>query len=104
MNFQLHPLGGGCPFWRVRPGRIDARRGDRHARPDDRLPAVRERFLLLSIDMQEPVAPTERIVGDLKAAGTGSTCFRTSREFIAFLRRFPVYRLFDGEVVSARGR
>ena len=27
-----------------------------------------ERFLLLSIDMQEPVAPTERLVGDLKAA------------------------------------
>ena len=60
-----------------------------------------ERFLLLSIDMQEPVAPTERLVGDLKAAGDRLYVLSNmSREFIAFLRRFPVYRLFDGEVVS----
>ena len=60
-----------------------------------------ERFLLLSIDMQEPVAPTERLVGDLKAAGYRLYVLSNmSREFIAFLRRFPVYRLFDGEVVS----
>ena len=60
-----------------------------------------ERFLLLSIDMQEPVAPTERLVGDLKAAGYRLYVLSNmSREFIDFLRRFPVYGLFDGEVVS----
>ena len=60
-----------------------------------------EEYLRLSIDMQEPVAPTERLVGDLKAAGYRLYVLSNmSREFIAFLRRFPVYRLFDGEVVS----
>ena len=44
---------------------------------------------------------TERLVGDLKAAGYRLYVLSNmSREFIAFLRRFPVYRLFDGEVVS----
>ena len=60
-----------------------------------------ERFLLLSIDMQEPVKPTEQLVRDLKAAGYKLFVLSNmSREFIDFLRRFPVYGLFDGEVVS----
>lgn len=60
-----------------------------------------EEFLLLSIDMQETVKPTERLVGELKAAGYKLYVLSNmSREFIAFLRRFPVYGLFDGEVVS----
>ena len=46
-------------------------------------------------------APTERLVGDLKAAGYRLYVLSNmSREFIDFLRRFPVYGLFDGEVVS----
>lgn len=58
-------------------------------------------YLRRSIDMQEPVRPTERLVGDLKAAGYGLYVLSNmSREFIDFLRRFPVYRHFDGEVVS----
>lgn len=58
-------------------------------------------FLRLSIDMQEPVGPTERLVRELKAAGYKLYVLSNmSREFIAFLRRFPVYDLFDGEVVS----
>ena len=45
--------------------------------------------------------PTERLVGDLKAAGYRLYVLSNmSREFIDFLRRFPVYGLFDGEVVS----
>ena len=57
--------------------------------------------LRLAVDLQEPVKPTERLVGDLKAAGYRLYVLSNmSREFIAFLRRFPVYRLFDGEVVS----
>ena len=57
--------------------------------------------LRLAVDLQEPVKPTERLVGDLKAAGYRLYVLSNmSREFIDFLRRFPVYGLFDGEVVS----
>ena len=60
--------------------------------------------LQLAIDLQEPVKPTERLVRDLKAAGYKLYVLSNmSREFIDFLRRFPVYGLFDGEVVSVRG-
>lgn len=54
-----------------------------------------------AIDLQEPVAATERLVGDLKAAGYRLYVLSNmSREFIDYLRRFPVYAQFDGEVVS----
>ena len=57
--------------------------------------------LQLAVDLQEPVKATERLVGDLKAAGYKLYVLSNmSREFIDFLRRFPVYGLFDGEVVS----
>ncbi|MDE6046168.1 MAG: HAD family phosphatase, partial [Alistipes sp.] len=60
-----------------------------------------EEYLQRSIEMQEPVRPTEALVRDLKAAGYRLYVLSNmSREFIAFLRRFPVYGLFDGEVVS----
>lgn len=60
-----------------------------------------EEYLQRSIELQEPVRSTERLVGDLKAAGYRLYVLSNmSREFIAFLRRFPVYGLFDGEVVS----
>ena len=61
--------------------------------------------LRLAVDLQEPVRPTERLVGDLKAAGYKLYVLSNmSREFIDFLRRFPVYGLFDGEVVSCEVR
>ncbi len=60
-----------------------------------------EANLRRSIDLQETVKPTERLVYDLKAAGYKLYVLSNmSREFIDFLRRFPVYELFDGEVVS----
>jgi len=60
-----------------------------------------ERLLAEAIDRQEPVKPTERLIADLKAAGYRLYVLSNmSREFIAFLRRLPVYRCFDGEVVS----
>lgn len=60
-----------------------------------------EAYLRQSIDLQQPVAPTERLVGELKQAGYKLYVLSNmSREFIAFLRQFPVYGLFDGEVVS----
>ena len=66
--------------------------------PHDRCAAV----LQQAIDLQEPIPATEQLVRDLKASG----CYRLyvlsnmAREFIAHLRRFPVYGLFDGEVIS----
>lgn len=58
-----------------------------------------------AIDLQEPVAATERLVRDLKGAGYRLYVLSNmSREFIAFLRRYPVYGLFDGEVVSCEER
>ncbi len=60
-----------------------------------------EEHMRTAIDRQEPVKPTERLIGELKAAGYRLYVLSNmSREFIAFLRRFPVYRQFDGEVVS----
>lgn len=60
-----------------------------------------EAYLQQSIDLQQPVEPTERLIGELKDAGYRLYVLSNmSREFIDFLRRFPVYRLFDGEVVS----
>ena len=54
-----------------------------------------------AINLQEPVAATECLVGELKAAGYRLYVLSNmSREFIDYLRRFPVYALFDGEVVS----
>lgn len=54
-----------------------------------------------AIDLQEPIPATERLVRDLKAAGYRLYVLSNmSREFIAFLRHYPVYGLFDGEVVS----
>lgn len=54
-----------------------------------------EEYLRLSIDMQEPVKPTEQLVRDLKAAGYKLFVLSNmSREFIDFLRRFPGLRAF----------
>lgn len=60
-----------------------------------------ERFLRESIDLQQAIRPTERLIGELKAAGYKLYVLSNmSREFIDFLRQIPVYRHFDGEVVS----
>lgn len=62
-------------------------------------------FVRLAIDKQEAVRPTERLIGDLREAGYGLYVLSNmSREFIDFLRRVPVYRHFDGEVVSCEER
>lgn len=55
----------------------------------------------MAIDMQRPIEPTEKLLGELKAAGYRLYVLSNmSKEFIEFLRRFPLYDLFDGEVVS----
>lgn len=54
-----------------------------------------------AIDCQEAIRPTERLIEELHAAGYRLYVLSNmSREFIEFLRRQPVYRHFDGEVVS----
>jgi len=64
-----------------------------------------ERLLAEAIARQEPIAPTERLLGDLKRAGYRLYVLSNmSREFIDFLRRMPVYAHFDGEVVSCEER
>lgn len=64
-----------------------------------------DRYVEQAIALQEPVQPTEKLIGDLKAAGYKLYVLSNmSKEFIAFLRNFPVYRLFDGEVVSCEER
>ena len=60
-----------------------------------------EDYLQQAIDKQEVIAPTEELIHDLKAAGYRLYVLSNmSKEFIAFLREVPVYRYFDGEVVS----
>ncbi len=60
-----------------------------------------EEFLHTAISMQRPIAATEALIGELKKAGYKLYVLSNmSLEFIDFLRKFPVYGLFDGEVVS----
>ncbi len=60
-----------------------------------------EDYLQQSIDLQRPVVATEELIADLKNAGYQLYVLSNmSAEFIAFLRTFPVYEKFDGEVVS----
>ena len=63
--------------------------------------ATCESYMREAIDRQEVILPTERLIADLKAAGYR---LYVSKEFIEFLRRVPVYRHFDGEVVSCEER
>ncbi len=60
-----------------------------------------DHFVEQAIALQEAIEPTERLIADLKAAGYRLYVLSNmSREFIDFLRTKPVYRHFDGEVVS----
>ena len=62
---------------------------------------VTARFIRDSIDRQEEIVETRALVGDLKQAGYKLYVLSNmSREFIDFLRKMPVYRCFDGEVIS----
>lgn len=62
-------------------------------------------LVLESIEKQEPIAPTERLIRDLKAAGYKLYVLSNmSREFIDFLRRTEVYSCFDGDVISCEER
>ena len=54
-----------------------------------------------AICRQETIKPTASLIADLKAAGYKLYVLSNmSREFIDFLRQQPVYKNFDGEVVS----
>lgn len=54
-----------------------------------------------AISRQETIQPTGALIADLKAAGYKLYVLSNmSREFIDFLREQPIYRHFDGEVIS----
>ena len=58
-------------------------------------------MILKAIDKQETIAPTHELIKELKAAGYRLYVLSNmSREFIHFLRQQPVYKNFEGEVVS----
>lgn len=60
-----------------------------------------EAMLREAISTQQEVASTKELITDLKRAGYNLYVLSNmSLEFIEFLRRLPVYELFDGEVVS----
>ena len=55
----------------------------------------------LAISKQETIAPTGRLIAELKKAGYRLYVLSNmSREFIDFLRQQEVYANFDGEVIS----
>ena len=59
------------------------------------------RQVLLSIEKQEAIIPTEALIHNLKDAGYRLYVLSNmSREYIDFLRRTDVYRYFDGDVIS----
>lgn len=63
--------------------------------------ATCERMLDEAIGRQREIPETKQLVGELKEAGYRLYVLSNmSREFIDFLRRLPVYGMFDGEVVS----
>lgn len=63
--------------------------------------AYTRRLLLLAISRQETIAPTAKLIADLKQKGYRLYVLSNmSREFIDFLRQQEVYANFDGEVVS----
>lgn len=58
-------------------------------------------MILQSIEWQEPIAPTEALIHDLKQAGYKLYVLSNmSHDFIAYLRRQEVYSYFDGDVIS----
>lgn len=60
-----------------------------------------ERMFAEAVGMQEEIAATKRLIGELKNGGYKLYVLSNmSREFIGYLRTLPVYAAFDGEVVS----
>ncbi|MBQ0081649.1 MAG: HAD family phosphatase [Alistipes sp.] len=58
-------------------------------------------MMMQAIEYQREVLPTKELIQRLKQRGFSLYVLSNmSREYIDFLRKFPVYALFDGEVVS----
>ncbi len=58
-----------------------------------------------AINMQEEIEPTARLIAELKERGFQLLVLSNmSLEFIRFIRQLPVYKHFDGEVVSCEER
>ncbi len=60
-----------------------------------------ERYVWESINIQEEIAPTANLIAELKSQGFKLYVLSNmSKEYIEYLRKMPVYKHFDGEVVS----
>lgn len=58
-------------------------------------------YMLQAIALQEEVEPTVELIKELKERGYKLYVLSNmSKEYIAYLRRFPVFELFDFQVVS----
>ena len=57
--------------------------------------------MLLAVEYQEEVAPTANLVEELKDRGYNLYVLSNmSREYIDFLRKLPVFRYFDKQIIS----
>lgn len=58
-------------------------------------------MMMQAVGYQREVQPTKELIQRLKQSGFSLYVLSNmSREYIDFLRKFPVYNLFDGDVVS----
>ena len=58
-------------------------------------------YMLQAVNLQEEVVPTAALIKELKERGYKLYVLSNmSKEYIAYLRRFPVFELFDYQVVS----
>jgi HAD superfamily hydrolase (TIGR01509 family) len=64
-------------------------------------PELAKEHMLYAISLQEEVEPTVRLIRELKEQGYGLYVLSNmSKEYIEFLRKLPVFELFDQQVVS----
>ena len=64
-------------------------------------PELAKEHMLYAISLQEEVEPTVRLIRELKERGYGLYVLSNmSKEYIEFLRKLPVFELFDQQVVS----
>lgn len=63
--------------------------------------ATAREYMQLAIEYQEVIAPTAELIKELKEQGYRLYVLSNmSKEYIAFLRKFPVFEYFDDQVVS----
>lgn len=65
-------------------------------------PETAKEHMLYAISLQEEVEPTVRLIKELKEKGYKLYVLSNmSKEYIEFLRKFPVFDLFDEQIISS---